>query len=141
MPEPIPSTLTSAGLAAQSIGAAVFAGALTGLDYWVLLGGFAGALLALRKQEPQGPYRALLAVASVSLLALFATWFAVETLPALARAAGTAAPPEIGKGRALLAWAIGYYAQADLLPAGGLALRRLLGRVGGGPVRNEDGER
>lgn len=133
--------LTSPAAVVAPIGAAALAGALTGLDYWALLGGFAGALLALRRQEPQGPYRALLGVVSVALLALFATWFLVETMPALARAAGTEPLPQLGKGRALIAWAIGYYAQAEILPAGGQLIRRLFGRLGGQPATEEEGER
>ncbi|MBS1188897.1 MAG: putative phage holin [Rhodocyclaceae bacterium] len=133
MPDPTGSTATAA---LHAVGATALAGALTGLDYWAILGGFAGALLAMSRQDAMGPWRRGLAVVSVTLLALFVTWFIADSMPAVFRAAGWGEAPVLQKGRALVAWMIGYFAQDIILPAAARALNGLAGRV----ARQAEGE-
>lgn len=137
MPEPTSST---AAILLQALGATALAGALTGLDYWTLLGGVTGALMALRSQESQGAWRSFIGLVGVALLSLFATWFLVETLPALVQSFVGGNFPAMGKGRALIAWVVGYYGKSVILPAGGRALMALFARIGGQPATEEEGK-
>lgn len=130
-------TSSAVALGVQAVGATAMLSVMTGLDYWTLLGGVSGALMALRSQDSQGPGWAFLGLISVTLLSLFATWFCVETLPAIAKAFGIDAWPALGQGRVVIAWVVGYYAQTVILPAGGRALSRVLGRIGGQSAQEE----
>lgn len=128
-----PTTTTGAGVAAglqhmaAPAAASAFAGALTGFDYWTLLAGFAGALLAMTKQEPAGALKSLVNLFSVVLFALFVTWGIVELLPFVF----PSGPGLIGKARTVPAWLVGYFAQSAILPAGAKLISSLAERLGG----------
>lgn len=130
---------SSAALGLPALGAATLFGIMTGLDYWTLLGGVAGALLALRAQERQGAGWAVLGLVCVAFMSLFATWFVVDTLPAIAKAVGASGFSGLGLGRTFISFLVGYYAQSVILPAGGRAIASLFARLGGAPA-NEEGK-
>jgi len=134
MPEPAASTVAAS---AQLAGAAALAGALTGLDYITLVGGFVGALHAMSRQETIGGARRVIAVLSTTLLALFVVWAVVETLPAIWHELRLGSPPDIRMGRGLIAWVVGYFAQDTILPAMGRALTAATARLGLGRTGGE----
>lgn len=138
MAEPTSSTFA---IAIQAIGGAALIGALTGLDYWTLLGGVTGALMALRSQDPQGPLRAVAGIVGVAMVSLFATWFLVETLPAVAQAFGAGDFPTLGKGRVILAFVVGYYGRSVILPSGGRLISNWFARLGGQPAPGGEGNK
>ena len=125
MTEPASSTAAGAVLLSGAL-----AGALTRQDYWTLLGGFAGALLAMRNQAPRGAISAITGLLSVVVFALALTWLFIDVLPAAVAAAGQTMVPVIGRGRMALSWLIGYYAQSTLLPLGAQLIGALAARLG-----------
>lgn len=129
-PEP---ASTAAAAALPGLGATALVGALTGLDYWTLLGGFVGALLALRRQPPPGPAWAAIRLVGMALLSLFFAWALVELLPTLMRSFGAEAVTELGKGRVIVASIFGYYAQDKILPGCGRVIDGFFARFGGRP--------
>lgn len=127
-PEP---ASTAAAAAIPGLGATALVGVLTGLDYWTLLGGFIGALLALRRQPPQATAWAVVGLVGTALLSLFFSWALVELVPMLTRSLGSGAVTELGKGRVVVAWIVGYFAQDKILPGCGRVIDGFFTRLGG----------